>query len=829
MPKATALRRVPPSAAPGLRSPLTSALLAALLLLATLLSSLLPAGAAAAAQPGPAPEAGKPLLGAVLEWGQDSAGSFAERLGATPAVFGHDISIPFRDAEADNLRQFLDQASAVGSHAMFTVKPTVPLEQIDAAAARAFAAEVANVSAGFQGTMLVRFAPDMNGSWVDWGQQPAAYRAAFRAVAAEFKETDDAGTLMVWEPYVGRDYPFERNRNAPAAGSEGFALLDTNSDGAWDGTDSAYAPYYPGDNAVEWAGLSAYHDDTAGKAAVNTVPASGELASMLAGAGNEDFYATYVEQAGKPFLLQTAAFYSPSAGGAAEAEIKGGWWDQTLEAATSARFSRTAAVVWDERVSTRDSGVASIDWTITGNAEVAAAARARLAASRLVTGPVTELGTGQAHSRANTVTGAAAWSVGVALLVLLVALWQLPRRVSAVGAWGYADPSKRDSRVDLLRGLAIVFVVVNHLGMTSLFQLLTQEAVGFVSGAELFVLFSGLVVGMVYGPRVRDDFGTVVDLTARRAGKLYVTALVVLLGIFLVSLVPVFQTASLTSYTDQGTGGAGHGSAGRTYDLYAGMESLFEFPVPPQLLPAILLLQFGPWQFNVMGLYVILLLASPLILAALNRGKAWWVLAATLGVYGLGAATRFRLLPSQFEDSFPLMVWQVLFVIGLVAGFHRRKLVAWLTANPWAVAACTVGAAVFAFLSWGNPYLANGFDVRLAVIPDGVYRSMYDSFFARTYLAPGRLLNVLVLIVASYAFLTAYWKPVERALGWFLIPLGRATLYVFVIHVVLIAVIANIPALGLGDVLVNTAAYVVILGLLWTMVRTRFLFRIIPT
>ncbi|MDQ0799441.1 OpgC domain-containing protein [Arthrobacter sp. SLBN-112] len=40
-------------------------------------------------------------------------------------------------------------------------------------------------------------------------------------------------------------------------------------------------------------------------------------------------------------------------------------------------------------------------------------------------------------------------------------------------------------------------------------------------------------------------------------------------------------------------------------------------------------------------------------------------------------------------------------------------------------------------------------------------------------------------------------------LGWFLIPLGRATLYVFIMHVVL--------------------------GLLWVMVRTRFLFRLIPT
>jgi fucose 4-O-acetylase-like acetyltransferase len=66
-------------------------------------------------------------------------------------------------------------------------------------------------------------------------------------------------------------------------------------------------------------------------------------------------------------------------------------------------------------------------------------------------------------------------------------------------------------------------------------------------------------------------------------------------------------------------------------------------------------------------------------------------------------------------------------------------------------------------------------------------------------------------------------------LGWFLIPLGRATLYVFIIHVVLIAVIANIPVLRQGDIWINTAAYALVLGLLWVMVRTRFLFRIIPT
>jgi hypothetical protein len=790
------------------------------------LAAAFPAGPARAGEP--VTDDGKPLLGVVLEWGEDTAAGFAERLGASPAVFGHDIAFPYRSSEQNYIRGFLDQASLQGAHAMLTVKPTVPLNEIDAAAAESFAGQVRDLTARFKGEVLIRFAPDMNASWVEWGQQPAAYRDAFRAVSAAFKDSD-GGAILVWEPYLGKDYPFDRNRNAPAPGSDGFTLLDTNGDGAWDGADSAYEPYYPGDEAVDWVGLSAFHDDTDGGAAVNTVPRAGELQEMLTASGGEDFYGTYSAGRDKPFLLHTSAFYSPASGGASEADIKLGWWDQVVGTATSAEFGKTAAVVWDERTSTRDTGVASINWLLTGSPDVAKAALERLETSPVVVGPVTEVSAGAGYSPANTLTGAAAWTVGAALMILLLALWQIPRRIGAATSWGYTDPSSRDSRVDLLRGLAIVFVVVNHLGMTSLFQILTQEAVGFVSGAELFVLFSGLVVGMVYGPRVKEDFGTVVDLTSKRAGKLYVTALIVLVGVFLVSLLPIFRTDALTTFVDQGTGGAGHDGAGRTYDLYAGMESLFQFPVPPQVLPAILLLQFGPWQFNVMGLYVVLLLVSPLILWALNRGKAIWVLVATLGVYAVGTATRFRLLPSQFEDSFPLLVWQVLFVIGLVAGYHRRAIVGWLSARTWVVAACTGLAFLFAFLSWGNPYLANGFDLRLAIIPDTVYRSLYDALFARTYLEPGRLLNVLVLVVAAYAFLTAYWKPVQRALGWFLIPLGRATLYVFIMHVVLIAVVANIPALQQENILLNTAAYAAVLGLLWVMVRTKFLFRIIPT
>jgi hypothetical protein len=831
----------------------------ALLVLALVL--FLPAGAAqaaVAAQAGAAAQAalpasninggedlgsssGKPLLGGVLEWGEDDAAGFAGRLQATPAVLGHDVSFPIRSGEKGYLREFLAQSAASGAHALLTVNPTVPLAEVGAAGAADFARQLAGLAQGFPGKLLIRFAPDMNSSWVSWGQQPGDYVTAFRAVAQAFEPESNA--VMVWQPFQARDYPFTRNRDAPAPGTAGFAALDTNSDGAWNGSDAPYAPYYPGDDVVDWAGLTAVHDDTGGGAAVNTLPRDGELASLLNGTargaasgegtssdgGDSDFYESYAVKRDKPLLLQTAAYFSPTAGGPSETDIKSGWWKQVLGEAAPGKLERIAAVVWDEKTDVGDAGNTIIDWRLTRNADVAADAGAALKESTLVTGPVTRTVDGLGGAPGNTLSGVTAGIAAAALLAGAVLLWFLPVRLRPAKGWTYSDKSSRDSRVDLMRGLAILFVVVNHVGMTSLFQLFTQESIGFVSGAELFVLLSGLVLGMVYGPRAQDNIGEVAQKTGRRAGKLYVTALAVVVLVFALSLIPAFNSDVLTSFTDQGTGGAGRSGAGRTYDLYTGMQGLLQFPVSGAVIPAVLLLQFGPWQFNVMGLYVIMLLVSPLILLALARGKVLWVLAATTALYVAGTVFRFRILPSQFEDSFPLLVWQILFVLGLVGGYYRRTLVAWFSAHRWVVGVCAAVTVAFVLMSWANPYLANEYDVRLALTSDANYRAVYDQFFGRTYLEPGRLLNVLTLLVTAYTLLTAYWKPIERAVGWLLIPLGRATLYVFIMHVVLIAVVANIPALQQGNIWLNTAGYALIVALLWVMVRTKFLFRIIPT
>jgi hypothetical protein len=231
-----------------------------------------------------------------------------------------------------------------------------------------------------------------------------------------------------------------------------------------------------------------------------------------------------------------------------------------------------------------------------------------------------------------------------------------------------------------------------------------------------------------------------------------------------------------------------------------------------------------------MGLYVVLLAVSPLILWALSR--RWWlaVLAVSVGLYVLDAVGRFRIMPSQFEDSFPLLTWQLLFVLGMIAGFYRRELVAWFHTRAGVV---TLGvAAVFAValmvFSWSNPYLSSPYDVRLGIFDDNLYRQVYEAAFQRTYLEPGRLLNVILVVIVGYALLNAYWRPINKAVGWFFIPLGQSTLYVFIMHVFFALAAANIPLLQTGSVWINTAGYLVALALLWVMVKTKFLFSIVP-
>ena len=390
-------------------------------------------------------------------------------------------------------------------------------------------------------------------------------------------------------------------------------------------------------------------------------------------------------------------------------------------------------------------------------------------------------------------------------------------------------PARRDLRIDVLRGLAVVLVVVNHIDVPSLFHAVSREALGPISAAEMFIALSGVAVGIAYRSRALDGVrAAALEPLWRRAWQLYLVTLAVVVLAWLVRFIPGIDGRVLTTWTDTAADGTT-----TTWDLYAGIGQDLSWPFPGAVLGELLTLQLGPPQFNVMGLYVVLLLAAPVVLAGFTRGRTLAVLAASLGLYVVYQISYTTVLTAVYESPFPLLAWQVLFVLGLAAGFHREALVARArTAGGGAVLGVSaLISAVGFFLVWNSPWRSwseGELGVSLGLIPEEAYASMYAALFERSPLAPGRLVFAVAALITLYAALTVLRRPVERFVVPVLAPLGRATLYVFVLQVFLVALVASLPLPQHGAVLWGTLVHAAVLTGLWFMVRYRVGYNIIP-
>jgi len=212
----------------------------------------------------------------------------------------------------------------------------------------------------------------------------------------------------------------------------------------------------------------------------------------------------------------------------------------------------------------------------------------------------------------------------------------------------------------------------------------------------------------------------------------------------------------------------------------------------------------------------------------LLRRRMWWVvLIASWAGYLLNAQYDIRILPSMFEDVFPLLTWQVAFLNGMVIGYYRRQITRALTGRLGRVLV-TIGLVAYvgslAVLWAGHTY-----GVQLPGVPDGLYSSLYESMYQRTFLQPGRLVDLALMLVVAYTFLTRVWKPVDRAFGWFYTPLGSASLYVFIVHVFFVLVVGSLPFLDRSNAWQGAVVHTLVLAAIWFMVTRKVLFKVIPT
>ena len=348
----------------------------------------------------------------------------------------------------------------------------------------------------------------------------------------------------------------------------------------------------------------------------------------------------------------------------------------------------------------------------------------------------------------------------------------------------WSDGPKRDVALDLVRGLAMAILVVNHLHVQSPIEDVTSAL---VSAAEVLVLVSGVVAGMVFGRRWRERGGRETTLMLlKRARKLYLASLVVVSLIGLFTLVPGAGTDALT--ITRGT------------DVYA-------FDGPLHALFALLTLSAAPWQFNILGFFVTVIALTPLLLWALGRGHWKAVAAGSVAVYAAARAFDVTILPTASERPFPLLIWQLLFVGGLLLGWHRAGIERALAGRGRAVVAATLTAAA-----------------ACAALMLGAGADFAAAHLDKDSLDPLRAIAMASFTATLYLVLRGAPAAIERLL----VPLGRNSFYVFIVQVFVCLALASIPGLGAAPALLAAAVQVGAIALLWAMASRGVLFRWIP-
>lgn len=331
------------------------------------------------------------LVGTVFGGGLDNY--IASRLLRVPGSMGLFTKFPVPDDDWVWVEIFFKRCAERGMVCIVTIEPQDGLDAVTEAAALQLAQKIViweKYAAGAK--VILRFAHEMNGGWYPWGQQPTLYRETFRMVA-DIIHKNTCRAAMFWAPNNGCGYPWASSGPATsfgfcagAGGPVNMTDCDANGDGVVNSGD-AFVPYYPGNDYVDWVGLSVYHmQDFAIAPAnkfigfrpdgvtptcisnvdtfyrmfssksswylegdANLLDATPEYAATV-GAAEPPRKLMAIGEAGARFSLCDNDPTTPSClaynGTPTELEIKQSWWTQIFGAETIKRFPRMKLVQW---------------------------------------------------------------------------------------------------------------------------------------------------------------------------------------------------------------------------------------------------------------------------------------------------------------------------------------------------------------------------------------------------------------------------------------------------------------------------------------------------
>lgn len=353
---------------------------------------------------------------------------------------------------------------------------------------------------------------------------------------------------------------------------------------------------------------------------------------------------------------------------------------------------------------------------------------------------------------------------------------------------------ERELRLDLFRGLALWLIFIDHLP-PSLLTWLTIRNYGFSDATEIFIFISGYTAAFVYG-RAMLERGVVIATARilRRVWQIYV-AHVFLFTIFLAEISYVATSFENPLYTEE--------------------MGIMDFLKQPDVtIVQALLLRFRPVNMDVLPLYIVLMLALPLILWSMK-----WRPDVTLGLsVVLYAVTwqydlHFSAYPNGFWVFNPL-AWQLLFVFGAWCALGGARRMSRILASPvtmW-ISIAYIAAAFYVTLTWYVPQLSH-------FMPKWIEQWMYP--IDKTNLDVLRFTHFLALAALTVRFLPRDWPGLKSRWLRPLILCGQHSLEIFCLGVFLAFaghfILAEVSGGAAMHALISLSGILIMWGVAWVI------------
>jgi hypothetical protein len=338
--------------------------------------------------------------------------------------------------------------------------------------------------------------------------------------------------------------------------------------------------------------------------------------------------------------------------------------------------------------------------------------------------------------------------------------------------------------VDFWRGFALVSIFINHIPGIY-FERFTHRNYSISDSAELFVFLAGWSLGLLAaGSKARNGAAPLAFRLGGRSLQIY-AAHILISGIALALL------AGAAYLVDNPLLLEWHNAA-----------AFFQDPARTQIGIVLLTHQLG--YFDILPLYVVLMLAAP-VFVIIDRFARPLLVPLSLALYFAALVVPFTApgWPVQAQWFFNPFTWQAIFVLGFALS-RDQGLGRVVRCNMWVLRWIVAPLVLLVTYVW------------LHLLPDPTRLPEPKLLFlqAKGFMSPIRLLHFLALA----ALVSAAFPLIARFLRWLAEPLsllGRNSLNVFCVGSLLSLTGQIVRSLYSGSILIDAVVVVAGVGILW--------------